>query len=73
MENEITFNQHDFNVEESFSITPKLRWVERYEPHPDKVGIAVSYIAVLQQKWQGDRGSIRWEDVPLFKEGEDEQ
>lgn len=47
---------------ESFTITPQLRFVKREV----KIDKETAYNArILQQRWQGNKGTEKWEDVPL--------
>lgn len=45
---------------ETFTITPRLRFVVRAEGPTIK--------RILQQMWQGTTGTQRWEDVPIERD-----
>lgn len=51
--------------DEYFVLTPKLRWDLR-------LGLQGYGQGILQQAWQGSRGSIRWTDVPVEAETSNE-
>jgi len=57
---------------EMFTVTPELRWkVDGYKYKGEAFGIIQKEdVLVLQQKWQGEYGSIKWENVPIVKEGD---
>ena len=61
----ITVSATGYIVEEEFwTITNQLRWKMKHNPNnwndlPEKV---------LQQLWQGSKGSQEWKDVPTVNE-----
>jgi hypothetical protein len=52
---------------ENFVVTPLLRFVKREV----KIDKETAYEArILQQMHQGDKGTQKWEDVPLIEDAE---
>jgi hypothetical protein len=67
MENDITIDEVDMTQVECFTITPRLRWENRVNPDSYVLsGYAPIYERVLQQMWQGDKGSQIWKDVETY-------
>lgn len=55
---------------QSYSKTNDLRYLNKRHTFPVFVegGTGVQFERVLQQKWQGSLGGVRWEDVPTVEE-----
>ena len=61
----VTFTPADADLPETFMTTMQLRWIVRYEVN--STGVAMVPVKVLQQKQQGNRGTVKWEDIPNVK------
>lgn len=68
--------QDKLSIPCSWSATNELRWEKREVANITNAQWAVlgypskKYERVLQQKWQGSDGSIKWEDVPVVDAAE---
>ncbi len=58
-----TTDAMSYEYPEYWSCTNELRWLKRTIEMDINLEV-VRTISILQQKWQGSKGTIEWKDVP---------